>query len=153
MHEDDSAGVGPVVLMCSEGGGRRAQKPDHGDCRDDPAPYRTIYDNAQATLASTKAKAERYARLRTENAIAPQDADQSLEDIAFRLVDEWIWYDEEDAALERARYANYGYPVRGANLKSEKLALLRQRSTPHSTLTPENDAVRAALASQWLKAA
>ena len=85
--------------------------------------------------------------------IAPQDADQSLEDIAFRLVDEWIWYDEEDAALERARYANYGYPVRGANLKSDKLALLRNRSEPHSTLTPENDAVRAALASQWLKAA
>jgi RND family efflux transporter MFP subunit len=43
----------------------------------DPAPYRAIYDNATATLASTKAKAERFARLLSENAIAPQDADDA----------------------------------------------------------------------------
>jgi RND family efflux transporter MFP subunit len=43
----------------------------------DPAPYRAVYDNAVATLASTKAKAERYARLLTEHAIAPQDADDA----------------------------------------------------------------------------
>src|SRR5215467_12333523 len=41
----------------------------------DPAPYRATYDSAMATLASTKVKAERYARLLSENAIAPQDAD------------------------------------------------------------------------------
>ena len=33
----------------------------------DPAPYRAALDNAQATLASTKVKAERYERLRTED--------------------------------------------------------------------------------------
>jgi len=27
--------------------------------------------------------------------------------------------------LERARYGNYGYPVYGANLKAEKLKLLK----------------------------
>jgi membrane fusion protein (multidrug efflux system) len=43
----------------------------------DPAPYRAVYDSAMATLASTKAKAERYARLLSENAIAPQDADDA----------------------------------------------------------------------------
>jgi RND family efflux transporter MFP subunit len=43
----------------------------------DPAPYRAVYDNAVATLASTKAKAERYARLLAEHAIAPQDADDA----------------------------------------------------------------------------
>jgi membrane fusion protein, multidrug efflux system len=43
----------------------------------DPAPYRAAYDNALATLASTKVKAERYARLLTQNAIAPQDADDA----------------------------------------------------------------------------
>jgi len=43
----------------------------------DPAPYRAAYDNAVATLASTKAKTERYARLLTEHAIAPQDADDA----------------------------------------------------------------------------
>ncbi|HKB95204.1 MAG TPA: efflux RND transporter periplasmic adaptor subunit, partial [Rhizomicrobium sp.] len=43
----------------------------------DPAPYRAAYDNALATLASTKAKTERYARLLSEHAIAPQDADDA----------------------------------------------------------------------------
>jgi membrane fusion protein (multidrug efflux system) len=43
----------------------------------DPAPYRATYDSAMATLASTKVKAERYARLLSENAIAPQDSDDA----------------------------------------------------------------------------
>jgi RND family efflux transporter MFP subunit len=43
----------------------------------DPAPYRAAYDSAMATLASTKVKAERYARLLAEHAIAPQDADDA----------------------------------------------------------------------------
>jgi len=83
------------------------------------------------------------------------DADSpgaELEEIAFRLVDEWIWFDEEDAALERARYAGYGYPVRGANLKSEKLALLRrQEGGRYSTLGSEARELREALVSEWLK--
>ena len=103
------------------------------------------------------ASAERHTYFRYRDGrlelIDPQDADGPLEEVAFRLVEEWIWYDEEDATLERARYAHYGYPVRGANLKSEKIALLRDRSQPHSTLAPEAEAVRAALVSQWLKAA
>jgi len=43
----------------------------------DPAPYQAAYDSAQATLASTRVKAERYARLLAERAIAPQDADDA----------------------------------------------------------------------------
>ena len=82
--------------------------------------------------------------------VAPEDADEELEDVAFRLVDEWIWYDEEDAPTERARYKQYGYPVRGANLKSEKLALLRRRGEAYSTLDPDAGIVRAALEAQWL---
>ena len=83
--------------------------------------------------------------------VAPDDADEALEEVAFRLVDEWLWYDEEDAPTERARYRQYGYPVRGANLKSEKLAFLRRRGERYSTLDPEAAEVRAALATQWLK--
>src|SRR5690348_11427798 len=37
----------------------------------DPAPYQAAYDSAVATLASTKAKAERYRRLTSQNAISP----------------------------------------------------------------------------------
>jgi len=41
----------------------------------DPAPYRAAYDNAAANLASAKLKAERYAALLAQNAIAAQDND------------------------------------------------------------------------------
>jgi membrane fusion protein (multidrug efflux system) len=43
----------------------------------DPAPYQVAYESAQATLASTKVKAERYAALLQANAISPQDADDA----------------------------------------------------------------------------
>ena len=82
--------------------------------------------------------------------VDPEAPDEALEDTAFRFVEEWIWYDEEDAALERVRYANYGYPVRGANLKSEKLALLRERGGAYSTLDEQGRAARAAVVAQWL---
>ena len=80
----------------------------------------------------------------------PDAPDAALEDAAFNFVDQWIWYDEEEAALERARYANYGYPVRGANVKSEKLALLRARGGAFSTLDEHGRAARAAVVAQWL---
>ncbi|MGQ0653581.1 MAG: hypothetical protein ACT4P4_15145 [Betaproteobacteria bacterium] len=77
-----------------------------------------------------------------------------LEELAFGFVDEWIWYDEEDAPLERARYADYGYPVRGANLRPDKLALLRRRGEPrYSTLDDAQKAVLEALARKWQKKA
>jgi hypothetical protein len=81
----------------------------------------------------------------------PDEPDAALEEVAFRFVDEWIWYDEEDAALERARYANYGYPVRGANLKSEKLALLRGHGGRYSSIDSAAKAAREAIVAQWLK--
>jgi hypothetical protein len=80
----------------------------------------------------------------------PDEPDAALEEVALRFVDEWIWYDEEEAALERVRYANYGYPVRGANLKSEKLALLRTHSGTYSTLDEPAKAAREAILKQWL---
>ena len=82
----------------------------------------------------------------------PDDqADAALEEVAFGFVDEWIWYDEEEAALERIRYANYGYPVRGANLNSEKLALLRSNGGRYSSMSEEGKAAREALVERWLK--
>jgi hypothetical protein len=100
------------------------------------------------------ASAERHTffryRERELTLISPSDADAQLEDIAFRLVDEWLWYDEEEAPAERARYAQYGHPVRGANVKSEKLSLLRRASGAYSTLGAQAEPLRAALMSQWL---
>lgn len=43
----------------------------------DPRPYRATYDNAMASLAAAKAKAERFARLLQQKAVAPQDADDA----------------------------------------------------------------------------
>lgn len=82
----------------------------------------------------------------------PEEPDAELEEVAFRFVEEWVWYDEEDAALERARYANYGYPVRGANIRSEKLALLRAQDGAHSSLDEAAEAAREAIVREWLKA-
>jgi len=51
----------------------------------EPAPYRAAVDsakgalaNAQATLATARAKAQRYAQLLKQNAIAPQEYDDAL---------------------------------------------------------------------------
>ncbi len=43
----------------------------------DPRPYEAAYASAAATLASTKVRAERFAALLAQNAIAPQDADDA----------------------------------------------------------------------------
>ena len=83
--------------------------------------------------------------------IDPEDPDTELEDMALRFVEEWIWYDEEEAPVERARYAGYGYPVRGANLRSEKVALLRGSGLRHSSLDAAGRAAREALVREWLK--
>jgi hypothetical protein len=81
--------------------------------------------------------------------VDPEEPDPELEDLALGFVEEWIWYDEEEAALERARYAGYGFPVRGANLRSEKLALLRASGMRHSSLDDAGRAAREALLRQW----
>jgi hypothetical protein len=82
----------------------------------------------------------------------------ALEDIAFAFADEWLWYDQsngDQADLERAHYADYGYPVRGANIRSQAIARLRRtgEDTPEGLrLTTLDDAgrrARAALLEAW----
>ncbi len=43
----------------------------------DPRPYQALHDNAMASLTSAKAKFERYTRLKSQNAISPQDVDEA----------------------------------------------------------------------------
>jgi len=83
--------------------------------------------------------------------VGPDSPDAALEEVAFAFVEEWIWYDEEEAVLERARYANYGYPVHGANLRAEKLHLVRDRGLHFSSLDEQAAEAREALIEQWLK--
>lgn len=83
--------------------------------------------------------------------IDPEEPDVELEDMALAFVGEWLWYDEEEAPLERSRYASYGFPVRGANLRSEKLALLRSSGQRHSSLDEAGRAARESLVREWLR--
>ena len=106
-------------------------------------------------IAGYVATAERHTYFRYKDSVLtlvnPEEPDAKLEEAALRFAGEWIWYDEEDAVLERARYANYGFPVRGANLKSDKLALLRANAGRYSTLDENAKAACEAIAEQWLK--
>ena len=82
--------------------------------------------------------------------VSPESPDEALEEVAFAFVEEWIWYDEEDAVLERARYANYGYPVHGATLRSDKLKLMRDQDVRFfSTLDAQAVEARNALLAKW----
>lgn len=72
-----------------------------------------------------------YAELAPRAPIA-EDELRELDRLAQEFSREWIWFEEsppEETAVERARFAAYGYPVRAANLRSEKL---------RNVLRPEN---------------
>jgi hypothetical protein len=64
-----------------------------------------------------------YAELDPREPHAPALA-ADLERIAREFAEEWIWFDAappEDTAVERRRYADYGYRVNPANLRTAKL--------------------------------
>ena len=83
--------------------------------------------------------------------VGPDAPDEALEEVAFAFVEEWIWYDEEEAVLERARYANYGYPVHGANLRAQKLKLMRDQELRFfSSLDAQAIEAREALVAKWV---
>ena len=61
-----------------------------------------------------------------------EDELRELDRLAQEFSSEWIWFEESEpaeTAVERARFEAYGYPVRAANLRSEKL---------RKVLRPEN---------------
>ena len=64
-----------------------------------------------------------YSELAPPEPIA-EDELRELDRLAREFSREWIWFEESEpaeTAVERARFADYGYPVRAANLRSEKL--------------------------------
>jgi hypothetical protein len=72
-----------------------------------------------------------YAELAQREPIADDEL-RELDRIAEEFSREWVWFEEsppEETAVERARFAAYGFPVRAANLRSEKL---------RKVLRPEN---------------
>jgi len=76
---------------------------------------------------------------------------ERLEEIAFRFAGDWLWYDEDASpvsALERKRYADHGWTVAGANLKSERLLRIGLGQS-FSTLPPEAQPLRERLRGAW----
>jgi hypothetical protein len=72
-----------------------------------------------------------YAELSPREPIAGDEL-RELDRIAEGFSREWLWFEDgppEETAVERQRFAAYGYPVRRANLRSEKL---------RKVLRPEN---------------
>lgn len=76
-----------------------------------------------------------------------------LEEIAFRFAGDWLWYDEDASpatALERKRYADHGWTVAGANLKSEQLLRVGLGQV-FSTLPAEAAPLRERLRAAWMR--
>lgn len=80
-----------------------------------------------------------------------------LERLAQDFVGEWIWLREApvaDTAIERERYARYGYTVRDANVRVARLQRMRgdadvTQPIVYSTLDAEYDWIRAVLRRCW----
>jgi len=96
-----------------------------------------------------------YAELDPRVAI-PDGLLQALENLALDFAEDWIWFDEtprEETAVERSRYETYGYKVRGANLRSEKiktaLAGREHGGRGFSSLPDEMSWIRELLAAHW----
>ena len=70
---------------------------------------------------------------------------RELDAIARDFAGEWIWFAEgpaEETAVERSRYAAYGVPVSGANLRSEKLRRVLQPDAQGSSFDTFGDDTR-----------
>jgi hypothetical protein len=64
-----------------------------------------------------------YAELAKREPIAADEL-RELGRLAQEFAREWVWFEEsppEEIAVERRRFETYGYPVRAANLRSDKL--------------------------------
>jgi hypothetical protein len=67
-----------------------------------------------------------------------------------------LWYDgapQHETALERRRYAQAGWPVRGANLKAARMAQLRDAlpGNRYGNLSPQAAGLREAVRAAWLE--
>jgi hypothetical protein len=77
--------------------------------------------------------------------------------LADQFAGEWVWFDADDpveTAVERSRFADYGYAVREANLRSAKLrSVMRSEGDAlvFSSLDEAGRAIAALVARHWLQ--
>jgi hypothetical protein len=100
-----------------------------------------------------------YAELAPREPVEPGLLDE-LDRLANGFAADWIWFDEsppEETAVERARYAAYGFKVSPANVRSVKLKTVIAESPAGGFVLeaadPEARAIAALVARHWLQAA
>ena len=79
----------------------------------------------------------------------------ALEDLAFGFAADWLWYDEDASpagVLERKHYADHGWTVAGANLRSERLLRIGLGQS-FSSLPPQAQPLRERLLAAWARSA
>jgi hypothetical protein len=90
--------------------------------------------------------------------VAIENADfRELETIARSFAADWMWFasaKRTESAVERSRYAGYGYPVSAANVRASKLHRMRADAAGngplvHSTLAQEDAWVKDLLLATW----
>jgi len=80
-----------------------------------------------------------------------------LDALARNFAADWVWFStaaHEEIAIERARYARYGYPVSAANLRTTKLHRMRADAAAatrlvHSTLATDEAWVKDLILATW----
>ena len=97
-----------------------------------------------------------FERISLDPPIAIEDAVYAeLDQLARSFVSEWIWFataGQEQTAVERERYARYGYPVSAANVHSARLHRMRAgEGAPlvHSTLGQDEQWVKDFILATW----
>ncbi len=86
------------------------------------------------------------------DAVSPPEAmpdalAELLHDLADRFAAEWLWFDaapEAETAIERHRFAQYGFPVWPANLRTRKLKVVLKPDATGFSLVPDDADARAA---------
>jgi hypothetical protein len=91
--------------------------------------------------------------------VAIEDADfRELDRLARNFAAEWVWFasaGREEIAIERDRYARYGYAVAAANVRASKLHHMRadagaEAPLVHSTLGQDDEWVRDLILATWV---
>ena len=85
---------------------------------------------------------------------------RELDQLARNFAADWVWFAaerRENIAVERERYARYGYPVSAANVRSTRLHRLRAdtgegRPLVHSTLHADEQWVKDLVRATWAAA-
>jgi hypothetical protein len=102
----------------------------------------------------------RLAGQRLRNPVAIENrVYEELERLAREFADAWIWFakaPERDIAVERERYASYGYKTADANVRSARLHTMRTtagdgRPLVHSTFSAEESWLKDVVLATWAR--